>query len=59
MSDIFESDIYEENEDLASLEDSQESESTDSRNFVFPKNFTSLSWCIHLKGFTPRFPAES
>ena len=42
MSDIFESDIYEENEDLASLEDLQESESTDSRNFVFPKELYRL-----------------
>ena len=56
MSDIFESDIYEENEDLASLEDSQESESTDSRNFVFPKELYKLKLVYSFEGIHATFP---
>ncbi len=56
MSDIFENDIYEENEDLASLEDSQESESTDSRNFVFPKELYKLKLVYSFEGIYATFP---
>lgn len=55
MSDIFESDIYEENEDLASLEDLQESESTDSRNFVFPKELYKLKLVYSFEGIYATF----
>ena len=57
MSDIFENDIYEENEDLASLEDSQESENTDTRNFVFPKELYKLKLVYSFEGIYATFPA--
>ena len=36
MSDIFEKDIDTESEDLSSLEDNYESDSEESKSFVFP-----------------------
>lgn len=42
MSDIFEQDIYEDAEALASLEDNESTDNSDSENFVFPENLYKL-----------------
>ena len=42
MSDIFEQDIYDDTEDLSSLEDGYTSDDRGSENFVFPKDLYRL-----------------
>ncbi len=42
MSDIFEQDIYDEKEDLTSLEDEYTGDTNSSEHFVFPKNLYKL-----------------
>ena len=52
MSDIFEKDIDDESLDIAALEDDEGSDSSYSKNYVFPTTSISSSWCIQARAFT-------
>lgn len=56
MSDIFENDIYDEDEDLSLLEDTQEDVGADSRSFVFPKELYKLKLVYSFEGIYATFP---
>ena len=50
MSDIFEKDIDTESEDLSSLEDNYESDSEESKSFVFPSNLYKVKLVYSFEG---------
>lgn len=50
MSDIFEKDIDTESEDLSSLEDNYESDSEESKTFVFPSNLYKVKLVYSFEG---------
>ena len=50
MSDIFEKDIDTESEDLSSLEDNYESDSEESKSFVFPPNLYKVKLVYSFEG---------
>ena len=50
MSDIFEKDIDRESEDLSSLEDNYESDSEESKSFVFPSNLYKVKLVYSFEG---------
>ncbi len=59
MSSNFENDIYEENEEIASLEDTQEIENTDSSNFVFPSELYKIKLVYSFEGLYATNPNKA
>ena len=58
MSDIFEKDIDTESEDLSSLEDNYESDSEESKSFVFPSNLYKVKLVYSFEGIYVTPPEE-
>jgi cell fate regulator YaaT (PSP1 superfamily) len=56
MSDIFENDICDENQDLSELEDSENDENQDSGNFVFPKELYKIKLAYSFEGIYATVP---